>query len=59
MAGYRAALDNPGLTRMRRKFSEMNNILHRNPKMQWALAAAGAVAHPVTERSAERLCLLG
>ena len=33
----------------------MNNILHRNPKMQWALAAAGAVAHPVTQRSAERL----
>jgi HSP20 family protein len=32
VAGNRAALDNPGLTRIRRGDSEMNNIVHMNPK---------------------------
>ena len=45
----------PGADPDAEKDSAMNNIAPRNPKMQWTLAAAGAVAHPVTQRSAERL----
>jgi hypothetical protein len=49
VAGYRAALDNPGLTPDAEEDSEMNNILHRNPKMQWGPGGRGRRGAPVTQ----------